>query len=159
MPRRLVLIVAAVATLTGCSSRPRQFSPVLAVPASNQVAYTASVSECATLLAQGKLTTDGRLASGVAGAAASGAALATGTALASSAGMFGGLAVAGATLVLLPFAAVGGAFAMAKAKRAKKEAALQTAMAGCLGERGHIVTGWQQTGKVIPVKKVQSTPK
>jgi hypothetical protein len=48
---------------------------------------------------------------------------------------------------------------MAKAKRAKKEAAIQTAMAGCLGERGHTVTGWQQTGKVIPVKSVQAGPK
>jgi hypothetical protein len=73
--------------------------------------------------------------------------------------MFSGLAVAGATLVLLPFAAVGGAMAMAKAKRAKKEAAMQTAMTGCLGERGHNVTGWQQTGKVIPVRKVEATPK
>ena len=159
MPRRLVLAVTAAAMLTGCSSRPRQFSPVLAVPAADQVAFNAAVSDCATLLAQGKLTSDGRLASGAAGVAASGAALATGTALASSAGMFGGLAVAGATLVLLPFAAVGGAFAMAKAKRAKKEAALQTAMTGCLGERGHTVTGWQQTGRVIPVKKVQATTK
>ena len=73
--------------------------------------------------------------------------------------MFGGLAVAGATIVLLPFAAVGGAYAMAKAKRAKKEAAIQTAMTGCLSERGYAVTGWQQTGKIIPVKKAQAESK
>jgi hypothetical protein len=73
--------------------------------------------------------------------------------------MFSGLAVAGATLVLLPFAAVGGAMAMAKAKRAKKEADIQTAMTGCLSERGHNVTGWQQTGKIIPVRKAQATSK
>lgn len=157
MPQRIVCAVGVVLLLAGCSSRPRQFSPVLAVPAPDQVAFNAAVSDCATLLAQGKLTSDGRLASGAAGAAAGGAALATGTALASSAGMFGGLAVAGATIVLLPFAAVGGAYAMAKAKRAKKEAAIQTAMTGCLGERGHNVTGWQQTGKVIPVRKAQAT--
>ena len=137
MRKNIVLAVAAVATLTGCSSRPRNFTPVLAAPASDQAAYNASVAECGTLLAEGKLTSDGRLASGVAGAAASGAALAVGSAAATSAGMFGGLAVAGATIVLLPFAAVGGAVGMAKAKRKKKEAAIQTAMAGCLGESGH----------------------
>jgi hypothetical protein len=67
--------------------------------------------------------------------------------------MFGGLAVAGATIVLLPFAAIGGAYGMAKAKQKRKERAIQTAMAGCLGERGYQVAGWQQQGKVIPVSK------
>jgi len=159
MTQKFILAVAAIVTLAGCSSRPRQFAPVLAVPAADQAAYNAAVADCGTLLAQGKLTSDGRLASGAAGAAASGAALAAGTAVASSAGMFGGLAVAGATVVLLPFAAVGGAYAMAKAKQRKKEAAIQTAMAGCLGERGHSVTGWQRTGKVIPVKQAPAPAK
>jgi hypothetical protein len=159
MTRKFVHAVAAFALLAGCSSRPRQFSPVLASPAADPSAFNATVSECGTLLAEGKLTSDGRLASGAAGAAASGAALAVGTAAASSAGMFGGLAVAGATLVLLPFAAVGGALSVAKAKRKKREAAIQTAMAGCLAERGHEVTGWQQVGKVVAVKKASAPAK
>jgi hypothetical protein len=157
MTQRLVLTVAAFAMLTGCSSRPREFSPVLAVPATDQVAFNAAVSECGTLLAQGKLTSDGRLASGAAGAAATGVAIAAGSAAASSAGLIGGLAVAGATIVLLPFAAIGGAYGMAKAKRRKKEAAIQTAMAGCLNEGGHNVVGWQQKGKIIPVKRAEPT--
>ena len=159
MTNKLVLAVAVAATLAGCSSRPREFSPVLAAPAADQAAFKLEVAECGTLLAEGKLTSDGRLASGAAGAAASGAALAAGTAVASSAGMFGGMAVAGATIILLPFAAIGGAYGMAKAKQKRKEAAIQTAMAGCLGERGHNVVGWQQMGKVRPVKKTQATPK
>lgn len=153
MAKKFVLAVAAVAILAGCSSRPREFSPVLAVPAADQIAFNAAVSECGTLLSQGKLTSDGRLASGAAGAAVGGATLAAGAAVASSAGMFGGLAVAGATIVLLPFAAIGGAYGMAKAKQRKKEAAIQRAIAGCLRERGHEVSGWQQKGKVIPVMK------
>jgi hypothetical protein len=48
---------------------------------------------------------------------------------------------------------------MAKAKRKKKEAAIQTAMSGCLGERGHEVTAWRQMGKVVPVKKDQPASK
>jgi hypothetical protein len=67
--------------------------------------------------------------------------------------MFGGMAVAGATIIALPFVAIGGAYGMAKAKQKKKEKAIQTAMGGCLSERGHQVTGWQIRGKVIPVAK------
>ena len=156
MPHKFMLAVAAVATLAGCSSRPRNFSPVLAAPAADGAAFDAAVAECGTLLAQGKLSSEGRLASGVAGVAASGATLAAGSAAASSAGLFGGMAVAGATIILLPFAAVGGAIGMAKAKRKKKERAIQTAMSGCLAERGHEVTGWQQVGKVVPVKKASA---
>jgi hypothetical protein len=158
MTRTIVLVVTAVATLAGCSSRPREFSPVLAVPAADQTAFNTAVGECGTLLAEGKLASNGRLASGAAGAAATGATLAVGSAAATSAGIVGGMAVAGATIILLPFAAIGGAWGMAKAKRKKKESAIQTAMAGCLRERGHEVTGWQQVGKVVPVKKAAATP-
>ena len=153
MTRKLTVAAVIVLTLGGCSSRPRDFSPVLAVPAADRPAFDASVAECSTLLAEGKLTSDGRLASGAAGAAAGGATLAVGSAAASSAGMFGGMAIAGATIVALPFVAMGGAYGMAKAKQKRKERAIQTAIAGCLKERGHEVTGWQRRGKVIPVKK------
>jgi hypothetical protein len=152
MANKVVLAIAAVVFVSGCSSRPRAFAPVLAAPPADGAAFNASVAECGALLAGGKLTSDGRLASGAAGAAASGAALAVGSATASSAGLFGGMAVAGATLVLLPFAAIGGAYGLAKAKRNKKEAAIKTAMAGCLAERGHQVAAWQRVGKVVQVK-------
>jgi hypothetical protein len=157
MTHKIISAMAVALMLAGCSSRPREFAAVLAVPPANQAAYNAAVAECGTLLAQGKLTSDGRLASGAAGAAAGGAALAVGSAAASTAGMFGGLAVAGATIVLLPFAAIGGAYGMAKAKQKKKERAIQIAMAGCLRERGYEVTGWQRVGKVIPVEKAAAT--
>ncbi len=159
MTQKLVLAVAAVVTLAGCSSRPRNFSPVLAAPATDGKAFEAAVSECGKLLAEGKLNSEGRLASGAAGMAASGATLAAGTAAASSAGLFGGMAIAGATIVALPFVAIGGAYGMAKAKQKKREKAIQTAMGGCLAERGHKVTGWQIRGKVIPVDKAVAVSK
>lgn len=159
MTQKFVLAVAAVATLAGCSSRPREFSPVLAVQTVDQNAVNAAVSECGKLLADGKLTSEGRLASGAAGAAMTGATLMAGTAAASSAGILGGLAIAGATVVLLPFAAIGGAYGMAKAKQKKREKVIQTAMAGCLSERGYAVAGWQHRGKVIPVKVAEPSPK
>jgi hypothetical protein len=61
------------------------------------------------------------------------------------------MAVASATVVLLPFAAVGGAWMMANAKRSKKEKIIQAAMAGCLTERGHTIVGWEKTGKKMKV--------
>jgi hypothetical protein len=39
---------------------------------------------------------------------------------------------------------------MAKMKKAKKERAVKTAMAGCLQERGYQVTGWEKTGRKMP---------
>lgn len=153
MTPKVILAVAAAATLAGCSSRPRDYSPVLAAPASDQAAFDAAVAECSTLLAEGKLTSDGRLASGAAGAAAGGATLAVGSAAASSAGMFGGMAVAGATIVALPFVAIGGAYGMAKARQKRKERVIQEAMGGCLKGRGYEVAGWQRRGKIIPVRK------
>jgi hypothetical protein len=67
------------------------------------------------------------------------------------------MAVAGATLVALPFVAIGGAYGLAKAKQKKREQAIQTAMAGCLQQRGFEVAGWQRKGKVIPVKRKAAT--
>ena len=107
----------------------------------------AAVAECRQLWIDGKLDSNGRLASGAAGVAASGATLAAGAAAASSAGLYGGMAIASATVVLLPFALIGGAWGMSKIKRSAKEKAVKTAMAGCLQERGFTVAGWTKARK------------
>jgi hypothetical protein len=148
MTRKYVACVLVFAlALPGCSSRPREFNPVLAAPPASAAELDAAAAECTELLVAGKLDKDGRLASAGAGAATgAGVAVAGGTAAAAAAG-YAGMAVAAATIVLLPFALVGGAWGMSKMKRAKKEAAIKTAMAGCLNERGYQVTGWQKAGK------------
>ncbi|GAA4003603.1 hypothetical protein [Sphingomonas humi] len=117
----------------------------------NQAKFDADVRECRDLLVAGKLDSSGKLASAGAGAAAGAATAVGGAALASSAGLYGGMAVASATVALLPFAAVGGAWMMAKAKRSKKEKAIQRVMAGCLTDRGHTILGWEKTGKKMKV--------
>ena len=83
-----------------------------------------------------------------------------GGAAATSAGLAGGAALASATIVLLPFVALGGAWGMAKMKRAKKENAIKAAMSGCLKERGHEVAGWEKTGRKVTraVNKAGSAP-
>jgi hypothetical protein len=58
-----------------------------------------------------------------------------------------GAALASATVVLLPFAILGGAWGMSRAKRAKKERAIETALEGCLRERGYQIVGWSEGTK------------
>ncbi len=158
--KSIVCAVAVALTLSGCSSRPREFAPQLATPPASSAALDASIAECSELLVAGKLDRNGRAGSGAAGAAAGGAVAVAGGAAASSAGLAGGAALASATVVLLPFVALGGAWGMAKMKRAKKEKAIKTAMAGCLQERGHQVAGWEKTGRKVPkaVSKASSGP-
>lgn len=140
---RTVLLCAAL-TLAGCSSRPREFTPTLGAAPIDQVKFDAAYAECKELFVTGKLDSSGRLASGGAGAVAGGAVGAAGAAAAASAGLYGGMAVASATLVLMPVAVIGGAIGMAKIKRHKKEVAVQRAMSGCLHERGYDVQSWQK---------------
>ncbi|HET7709783.1 MAG TPA: hypothetical protein VFK50_09665 [Sphingomicrobium sp.] len=146
--------VAIALVIGACSSRPREFRPNLAAAppsAEEQAKFDSDVKQCHQLLVAGKLDSEGRLASAGAGAAAGAATMAGGAALASGAGLYGGMAVASATVVLIPFAAVGGAWMMANAKRSKKEKIIQKAMAGCLTERGHTIVGWEKTGRKMKV--------
>ncbi|MFP5329349.1 MAG: hypothetical protein ACLGHC_04335, partial [Alphaproteobacteria bacterium] len=70
---------------------------------------------------------------------------AAGGTAAAVAGGYAGLAAASATIVLLPFAILGGAWGLSRMKRAKKEQAIKTAMEGCLKERGYQVAGWSRS--------------
>ena len=143
---------AAALLLQGCSSRPREFTPMLAPPpagamAFDQAAFDRAYVECNDLLVAGKLDSEGRLASAGAGAATGAGVAVAGGALAASTVPAAGIALASATVVLLPFAVIGGAVGMAKAKRARKEKAIKTAMNGCLAERGYNVVSWEKVRK------------
>lgn len=146
---RALTVTALISALSlqACSSRPREFTPALATAPADQNSFQAAFAECRQLLADGKLNAHGHLASGGAGAAAGVTTAAVGGTAAAVAGGWTGLAVASATIVLLPFAAVGGAWRMAKSKKNKKEKAIQQAMAGCLTERGYPVVGWEPVSR------------
>jgi hypothetical protein len=154
MKNRLLAAAALGLMLEACSSRPREFRPTLGVAPADQAKFDAAYADCRQLYVTGKLDGNGRLASGGAGVAAGGALGAAGTAAATSAGLWGGMAVATATVVLLPVAIVGGAFGMANIKRHKKEAAIQRVMAGCLRDRGYEVAKWEKASKAKPPKAV-----
>jgi hypothetical protein len=144
MRRSLLAAAAFCLCLSACSSRPREFTPALGVATEDQAKFDTAYAECKELYVTGKLDRNGRLASGATGVAAGTAIGAAGAAAATSAGLYGGMAVASATLVLMPFAIVGGAIGMAKIKRHKKEVAIQQVMGGCLADRGYRVESWQR---------------
>lgn len=141
MRKSVFAVTATALILAGCSSRPREFTPTLAV-AADQAQFDAAYAQCQQLLVAGKLDSSGRSGSAGAGAAAGAATAAAGGTAAAAAGGYVGLAAASATIVLLPFAILGGAWGMSRMKRAKKEAAIKAAMTGCLAERGYQVAGW-----------------
>jgi hypothetical protein len=153
MRKGLVAIVSFGLLLEACSSRPREFTPTLGAAPASEAGFDTAYADCKELLVTGKLTADGRLASVGAGAAAGGAVGVAGTAAAVSAGLYGGMAVMSATLVLMPFAVIGGAVGMAKIKRHKKEKAIQQAMSGCLRDRGYQVASWQKARRVAAAAK------
>lgn len=132
-------------TSEACSSRPREFTPTLAAAPASQAQFNAAYADCHQLLVAGKLDLSGRRASAGVGAAAGAGTAAIGGATAAAVGGYAGLAAASATIVLLPFAIVGGAWGMSKMKRAKKERAIKAAMEGCLSERGYQVAGWSKS--------------
>ena len=148
MQSRLVVgaLIAATA-LQACSSRPREFVPTLATPAADQAAFDTAYATCQKLFIEGKLDSSGRVGSAGAGLAAGGATAAIGSTAAVATAGYAGMAVAAATVVLLPFAVLGGAWGLSRAKRAKKERAIKTAMEGCLAERGYQVAGWSKAAK------------
>lgn len=155
MRKEFILAIMAGLVLEACSSRPREFTPNLGLVPADQARFDAAYADCKRLLVTGKLDTNGRLASGGAAAAAGGAVGLGGGALATGAGLYGGMAVMSATLVLMPFAVIGGAVGMAKIKRHRKEMAIQRAMGGCLRERGYEVASWHKTSRAKSTSAVQ----
>ena len=155
--RNCGLALICCLTLEACSSRPREFTPSLAAAPASQAEFDAAYANCHDLLVAGKLDMSGRAGSAATGVAAGAGTAAVGGATAAAVGGYAGLAAASATIVLLPFAIVGGAWGMSKIKRANKERAIKAAMAGCLKERGYEVAGWSKSLKKPVVAQTKVT--
>ena len=140
----MALALASCLMVQACSSRPREFTPTFASATGSQAEFDAAYATCRQLLVAGKLDASGRTGSLAAGAGAGAGTAAVGGTAAAMAGGWGGVALASATVVLLPFAIVGGAWGMSRMKRARKEHAIKTALAGCLQQRGYAVAGWSK---------------
>ncbi|MEO6581287.1 MAG: hypothetical protein ABIN68_00575 [Sphingomicrobium sp.] len=149
-------LVSVCLTLEACSSRPREFTPALGAAPASQSGFETAYATCQQLLVAGKLDSSGRSGSAGAGVAAGAATAVAGGSAAAAAGGYAGMAAMGATIVLLPFAILGGAWGMSRMKRAKKERAIKTALEGCLDERGYHVAGWSKGVKKAMIVKPAS---
>ncbi len=141
-----LLVVTACAGLLvqGCSSRPREFTPTPGIATAEAAGFDQAYATCTQLMVAGKLNQEGRSGSLGAGAAAGATTAAVGAGTVAAIGpSLGAFAVASATVIMLPFAVIGGAWGMAKMKRAKKEAAIKNVLSGCLQERGYSVARWE----------------
>lgn len=147
---KFALILAGVALISGgCSTRPRTFNPVLAAPSADPAAYQRDLSECRTLVAQGKRTGfgDAVVATGtgaVAGAATGVAAAGTG-AIPIGIGMSG--AAAAAFVAVMPLAGIAAGVGVTRAIRSGKEKKVKAALADCLAAHGHSVDSWRLVKK------------
>ncbi len=142
-----VATVCAGLLIQGCSSRPREFAPTLGIATAEAAGFDQAYATCTQLMVAGKLDQQGRSGSLGGGAAVGATTAAVGAGTAAALGGYVGMAAAAATVVLLPFAMVGGAWGMAKMKRARKEAAIKEVIGGCLQERGYSVASWEKAQK------------
>jgi hypothetical protein len=144
--RKTAAAVAILATLTGCASHPRGFSPVMTHAPADQAAFETAFNVCSGEVAAGRRESfrSGRGGSAAGGLAVGGvAAVATVGSAVSGAGALAGL-VAGPALaigaaVFVPL----GLYGVSLMQRANKEREIQTAMNTCLAEEGYVVDDWQ----------------
>ena len=148
MHRNLLVVTAFAGVLVqGCSSRPREFTPTLGIATAEAAGFDEAYANCTQLMVAGKLDKQGRSGSLGGGAAIGATTAAVGAGTAAAMGGWAGVAAASATVVLLPVAIIGGAWGMAKMKRAKKEAAIKNVIGGCLQERGYSISTWERAAK------------
>lgn len=143
---RQVAMIAIVALLAGCASRPRAFSPVVRPAPTDQMLFEAAFAVCGEQVAAGRRDSfrAGRTGSAAGGVAIGGAAaMATGASAMSGAGLLAGsAATAGLAIgfaVLAPLAI----FGVSRVQRSNKEREIRNAMSGCLAEEGYIIEDWE----------------
>ena len=156
--RKAAIVVAGVALIAGgCSTRPRTFNPVLAAPSADPARYQRDLSECRTLVAQGKRSGFGDAAvvtgTGAAAGAATGAAVIGSGAIPVGIGMSG--AAAAALVAVMPLAGIAAGVGVTRAIRSGKERKVKTALADCLAAHGHSVEAWQLAKKARKARPEQ----
>lgn len=147
--RIIAAVTAAAVALAGCSSKPRNFAPVLGAEPSDSKLYEAQWLACREQVAASTKHGSDRGASALGGVAAgAGGAAAVGAATAGTYATYAGAAAAlGATIIAAPIALVGGAWGISKIKKTKKERAIKAATAECLAKAGYSVDKWRVMSK------------
>lgn len=150
MKLTLIAAVAGAALLVGgCSTRPREFVPMLAAAPTDTSDYQTDLGTCNQLVAQGYKGGFLEAAAAGGGGVAAGYAAGLGSVAAGVTPVGLGMsATAGAALLtIMPVVGIGAAVGITRTIRGGKEKKIKTAMADCLAEHGHAVEGWELAKK------------
>jgi hypothetical protein len=149
--KALLLLSICAITLGGCSSRPRNFAPVLAAAPADARAYENHWLDCREQVAAATGKRSGRLASAGGGAiAGAGAGLAASAATSGATFATYGAAAATAGAVMIatvPVFGLAGAWGISKIKKSKKERRIKAATAECMARSGYSVEKWRVMSK------------
>ena len=159
--RSIILLGACVITLAGCSSRPRNFAPVLAAAPADARAYEKHWLECREQVAAATGKGSGRLASAGGGAVAGAGAGVAASAAASGAtfATYGAAATAAAAaMAVVPVFGLAGAWGISKIKKNKNERRVKSATADCMAAHGYSVEKWRVMSK-REVRALESAPR
>ena len=146
-------IAATAMLLSGCSTKPRNFSANLTAPVPDRLAYENDYRTCQKLVQSGR-TSDFK--AGAAQALATGAGTMGATAIAATAG---GIGIGGATTaasVAIPGVGLIAGFGVARAIRGGKERKFKRNMSACLQEYGYSVGGWAKLHKRDDAARIAS---
>jgi hypothetical protein len=149
-----ITLCFALAT-SGCSSRPRYFTPTLNPPATDAAAFETNMATCRQLVGRGyKSNFVAQAASIGTGTLAAGGV--TGASFAATAGFFESTAASTALgAAALPVGFLVG-FGVSRAIRGGREKKLKTALTDCMSEYGYAVEAWVPTKRPKAVKPAAS---
>lgn len=155
-PRTITAALCAAMLVTGCSTRPRNFTANLSAPVADRTEFENDFRRCQTLVRGGHLSgfraaaskiavgsgvISGGIAVGAVGAGVGASTVGAGTGW-SSVGAGLGAAAAAATV----FVAAAG-FGVTRLIRGGRERKYKQAMANCLAEYGHGVASWSKLSR------------
>ncbi|MDP3677034.1 MAG: hypothetical protein Q8R44_18345 [Novosphingobium sp.] len=150
-------LAAACVLVSGCSTRPRNFTAELSAPVPDRMAFENDFRTCQTLVRQGHRNGFRSAATGLAvGSGAVGAGLAVGSMTAGGVYSSYGAAGAAAGAALMATTAVVGiaGFGLTRLIRGGKERKFKRAMDACLTEYGYSVGSWAKVHKKDDAAKI-----
>jgi len=148
--RSIILLGVCAIAVGGCSSKPRNFAPVLAAAPADARSYEKHWLECREQVAAANGKGSGRLASAGGGAVAGAGAGVAASAAASGAtfATYGAAATAAAAAIaVVPVFGLAGAWGISKIKKNKNERRIKSATAECMASHGYSVDKWRVMSK------------
>jgi hypothetical protein len=139
----IALSLTALGTLSGCSTKPRNFQPIVAPPPADPAAFQKVVDDCIGMVRSGRKSDFANALAVGAGTGAGAVVGAIGAGTLSTAAGAGFTGASSAAAVAFPIIGIGVGFGISRAIRSGREKKIKAAMTTCLGEFGYTVSSWE----------------